>query len=130
MKKVLFLTIINVLFCCISYSQTIGEVRKNVMGNWVSVQDSNYSMLVKSKTLLEIYKGTDGNDSFKYCISNKNCGIEFKLCKNNCFYLTKIDTDGTKLCYLIKDISKDYLTLVYEGGAVLDFVKQKRKPIK
>lgn len=117
-----------VIFFQTSYSQTIDGVKRRILGNWVSTQDSNYCMLIKSRILLEIYKGSDGVDTITYRISSKNCGIKFKLCNNHCFYLTKVDAGGGKLCYLIKTISTNQLTLVYEGGTVLDFVKPKVKP--
>lgn len=115
------------LFSC--KAQDANKIRLKLLGEWVSYQDSNYVIVIQKNTITEKYIGTNEQEDFKYSISPKNCGVNFNLCKRNCYYLTKTDkANETHECYLIKTISDKSLTLVYEGGAILDFIKISNNP--
>ena len=99
-------------------------MRSKLQGRWYSLQDSSYSILFKKSKAIEIYE--DEKEKYHCRISNKNCGVTIQLCNEDCFYLEKYNKK-VKLCYLIKSLTLNSLTLVYEGGRVLDFVKKGNK---
>jgi hypothetical protein len=124
MSRLIIIASVFMINATQSYSQDAKKICRMLQGEWVSLQDSAYTIYFKEKVMIEKYKGDSANESFHYFISNKNCGVTFKLCDSKCFYLKKISTDdNSKLCYLIKSITSDAVTFVYEGGQVLDFSK-------
>jgi hypothetical protein len=123
-SKHLFLFFLATFLSYSSFEQSADNVKGLLCGKWISVQDSNEIMIVSSTLIIQKNVSDSIGDTFTYLISHKNCGVPFKLCEKNCFYVKESNlTDKTDQCYLIKQIARTSLTLVHEGGQVLDFVK-------
>jgi hypothetical protein len=103
---------------------SLKAVQQHLQGKWISVQDPNYTITFNKKFVVEETKNDAASESFRYFISNRNCGFDFKICSGRCFYLKKRNLDGDiTLCYLIRSATENSLTLIYEGGRVLDFTR-------
>jgi hypothetical protein len=124
MQRFIFIFLFFLLILSHVHCQSLKEVQQNLKGKWISVQDTSYIITFNKEFLIEENKNDTTKESFRYFISNKNCGVDFKLCSNKCFYLKKRNAEGDiVLCYLIKNANKNSLTLIYEGGQVLEFLR-------
>jgi hypothetical protein len=118
-----FITVLSFSFSLTNNSKS--QIQKDIQGEWISFQDSNYTVYISKKIIVEKYSGDSQTDTSSYRISKRNCHFDLKLCAENCYFLKKIDLKTKEEeCYLIKDVSKVSFTLVHEGGQILNFTRR------
>lgn len=124
MKNILVVAMLISLSC---NSQSFSVLSKNLEGRWFCLQDTNYSILFKNDTIFESYSESNGIDIYRYRIGKDLCtnSLLQSFCEIDCLYIYKEDLKNEGyFCYFIRNISESYLTLIYEGGQVIDFKKQ------
>lgn len=126
MRSVLIAAVIVLIGSLPGKAQPRKQISSLLPGVWTSYEDPNYTMVIGKDSIMEKYVGNEESFSFDYRVSDKNCGIDYDLCTRNCFYLVKKESgdEAQEYCYLIKALTHNTLTLVYEGGRVMDFKKK------
>lgn len=124
--KYFFLLVILCIVSC--YGQKSNMIEYNIKGKWVSIQDDNYKIEIDDLHIVEFYGDFNNsveNERFDYKISHLNCGFEFKIIEKDSYFLKKTGDDDETYCYLISKCNDRTLTLVYQGGNILDFIRYK-----
>jgi hypothetical protein len=115
----------SIFFLSNCFGQQIKEdsLHNLMRGEWYSLDDSSYHIVFLKYFVREWSKGSKGVTSLNYSIQKHSCDSMLDLDKGTGYYLVEVGKDKSMYCYIIRDISKDYLELVYAGGRTLYFRK-------
>ena len=104
-------------------AQSLTPTITGLQGCWVSLQDSHYHIHFDGDFVLETYVSETYIESVRVGLSKKSCDGGISTCKaDDCWFLTKTDLRyGDVYCYGVTNFSRQFLTLVYEGGRILDY---------
>ena len=116
---------------CKYFSHIIISVdeRKLIEGEWVSVQDSAYSLNISASQIIEYYN-QEQQDIFKYEILNYSCDTAYMKSgvEKVSFFKKYKENDSYIFCYEILGLTKEYLSLQYTVNAKR--ILFRREPVK
>jgi|ERR1700722_9063085 hypothetical protein len=128
MKIIICLFLIGVSFNdCIGQQIKKDSLHRLLLGEWYSIDDTSYHMNFSKNFVREYIWGLNGIDTFSYSIQKHSCDPMLGPGQGTGYFLAEIGKDKYVYCYFIRDISEDYLELVYASGRTLYFRKFRSK---
>jgi hypothetical protein len=106
---------------CLGQQIKEDSLHKLMRGEWYSVDDSTYHINFSKGFIKEYSKGSKGIDTYRYSLQKHSCDSMLGSGKGTGYFLVKVGRDKAVYCYFLRDISEDYLELVYAAGNTLYF---------